>query len=129
MILTIRTDSDWAELGLFATVKNQHQLRWEAGRSLAETILVKIDELLDEAGTTYDQLTGIVVFKGPGSFTGLRIGATTGNAVAYAKELPIVGTTGEDWLYDGLALIGIGENHGQVVPEYGAEPNITKPKK
>jgi tRNA threonylcarbamoyladenosine biosynthesis protein TsaB len=35
-------------------------------------------------------IEGVVCFKGPGSFTGLRIGLTVGNALAYAQNIPVV---------------------------------------
>ena len=72
-------------------------------------------------------IKGLAVFTGPGSFTGLRIGITTMNTIAYALDIPIVGTTGDDWLADGLARLRAGENDRIVTPHYGKPPNITKP--
>jgi tRNA threonylcarbamoyladenosine biosynthesis protein TsaB len=69
------------------------------------------------------------VFQGPGSFTGLRIGITVANAIAYAQSVPIVGTRGEHWMADGIKRLQSGQNDTRVMPYYGADPNITKPGK
>ena len=74
-------------------------------------------------------ITGIVVFRGPGSFTGLRIGVTVANSLAYSRNVPIVGELGEDWAKKGISRIFAGESDDVVMPEYGGEANITAPRK
>lgn len=130
MIICIRTDS--AEVTLTLAQPNgkiAQELTWEAGRQLSDHLLTKLTDLLQAAEIGWDEVTGMVVFRGPGSFTGLRIGATVANSVAYIKELPIVGTTGNDWLDQGCQRLAAGEDDRQVIPLYGSAPNITKPKK
>ncbi len=77
----------------------------------------------------WPDVSGIIVFEGPGSFTGLRIGITVANTLAYGQGVPIVGAQGEDWIAKGLAQLAAGHNDTQVLPHYGAEAHITKPKK
>ncbi len=127
MKLALRTDSSDAELYLLnldGTVKQQKL--WPAGRTLARDLPGEIDGLIDGK---YSDVTGIIVFKGPGSFTGLRIGITVANALAYAENIPIIGTNGEDWLKSGLTQLASGADDKIVLPEYGAPANITAPKK
>lgn len=69
------------------------------------------------------------VYKGPGSFTGLRIGITVFNTLAYANTWPIVGVTGDDWRQLGVKRLENKENDEIVLPEYGGEANITTPRK
>ena len=40
---------------------------------------------------TSSKLTGIEVFKGPGSFTGLRVGVAIANALGAAMDIPVNG--------------------------------------
>lgn len=58
-----------------------------------QVILKKIDELFSTAEIGIDQLQGIIVCLGPGSFTGLRIGLAVAKGLAVGGNLPIVGVT------------------------------------
>ncbi len=128
-ILTIRTDKPEAELGLFDNGNKLAYSTWPAHRQLAETIHLKIKELLESQGRALDDLGGIAVYKGPGSFTGLRIGLSVANTLADSLKLPIVSETKDTWLENACARLEKGENEEIALPEYGAEPHITKPKK
>lgn len=130
MILTLRTDSPVAHIGLYA--KDGRQLSnhtWQADRQLARDLLGVIETQLAKNAASFATLSGIVVFEGPGSFTGLRIGLTVANTLAYAQNIPIVGAQGDDWIALGLAALQKGKNARIVLPHYGGEPNITQPKK
>ncbi len=58
-------------------------------RRHAGSLLPVIDRLLAQRGTTIGALEGIVVSDGPGSFTGLRVGATVAKALARARGLRV----------------------------------------
>jgi tRNA threonylcarbamoyladenosine biosynthesis protein TsaB len=129
LILTIKTDQMLAELGLFNGAEAIDKLQWEAHRTLADTIHLKIKELLDNNKLDWDKLGGIVGFAGPGSFTGLRIGLTVANALAYSLHIPIVATKNDDWQGQGIKQLLAGKNQKIAVPYYGQEANISTPKK
>jgi len=129
LILTIRTDKPEAEVGLFDNGAKLAYSAWPAHRQLAETIHVKIKELLESQGRRLADLNGIVAFRGPGSFTGLRIGLSVANALAYSLQVPIVAKSGADWLEAGTAAIAEGADEQAAIPEYGSPPHITPPKK
>jgi tRNA threonylcarbamoyladenosine biosynthesis protein TsaB len=128
MILTIRTDSPVAIVGLH-TPKGDQLLEdsWEAGRRLHNELISHIELILGQHQQSWNDLTGVIVFQGPGSFTGLRLGVTAANTIAYAQQIPVVGTQGKSWIKAGLTRLESQENDVQVLPEYGAEPHITKP--
>ena len=129
MILTIRTDKPEAEIGLHTPDGRElSYYTWPAHRQLAATLLSTIHAQLAIQKASFEQLTGIVVYKGPGSFTGLRIGITVANSLAYGLTIPIVGTLGEEWRQTGLAALASGKDDKQVLPEYGAEAHITLPR-
>lgn len=129
LTITIRTDKPEAELGLFDNGKKLEYLTWHAHRELSDTIHKKLDELLHAHDKALEDIGGIVAFQGPGSFTGLRIGLTVANALAYGLEVPIVAFAGEDWIAQGRQALQDGRNDQVALPEYGAEANITKQKK
>jgi tRNA threonylcarbamoyladenosine biosynthesis protein TsaB len=106
-----------------------HEHQWEAGRGLAKGLVAYIEEVVTEFGAFPDGIDGIIAFKGPGSFTGLRIGLTVLNTIANAQQIPIVGASGDSWLTDGLERLQQGENDQLVMPEYGSEPHITVARK
>lgn len=130
MILTLRTDKPDAEIGLFDGEGKLAYLVWPAHRQLAETVHVKIDEVLKSQDKNLNDISGIVVFKGPGSFTGLRIGLSVANALADSLKVPIIGLEGEElWLEKGLKALNSGQDDGIIMPEYGAPVHITAPNK
>src|ERR1700735_1347545 len=105
ILLTLRTDKPISELGLFDDQQLLTEESWEAHRELAETIHLKIESLLKSQAKDWSDLNGIVCYKGPGSFTGLRIGLSVGNGLAYGLNVPIVGSTGADWQQSGLKAL------------------------
>jgi tRNA threonylcarbamoyladenosine biosynthesis protein TsaB len=102
---------------------------WDAGRTLAKGLLQYLENKLADCDKSWSDISGIVAYKGPGSFTGLRIGLTVLNTFADSEKVPIVGTTGETWQTIGLSRLEASENDQLVMPEYGAEAHITTPRK
>jgi tRNA threonylcarbamoyladenosine biosynthesis protein TsaB len=129
LILVIRTDKPESELGLFDDLNQLAYKKWQAHHELAETIHTKALSLLKENSKNWHELSGIVVFKGPGSFTGLRIGIAFANTLSYALDIPIIGSMTSQWIDEGIRLLLENKNEKNIVPEYGAEVHITLPKK
>ena len=111
-------DGDW-----------RYDATWEANRELAKGLLSYIQTQLESHQKTWTDLTGLGVFKGPGSFTGLRIGITVLNTIADSENIPIVGETGDDWREKAIKRLTNNESDRIVLPEYGGEANITQPRK
>jgi tRNA threonylcarbamoyladenosine biosynthesis protein TsaB len=61
------------------------------GRSHASLLTVFIDELLNKKGIGTQDLDAVAVSKGPGSYTGLRIGVSVAKGIAYASSIPLIG--------------------------------------
>jgi tRNA threonylcarbamoyladenosine biosynthesis protein TsaB len=62
----------------------------EEGYTHAERLHSLIDSVIRVAGIPYSALDAIAVGKGPGSYTGLRIGVSTAKGLAYSLEKPLI---------------------------------------
>lgn len=129
LILSIRTDNPIAEIALHEDTTEVASIHWEAHRQLAETLHGKIKRILEGQEVLLSDIQGIVVYQGPGSFTGLRIGISVANALAASLPAAIVAASGEDWLADGIDELMNEEDRKVVLPEYGAPVHITQQKK
>lgn len=128
MILALDTSTPTCRVYIVSD-KATKEYEWEIGRGLADGILGYLRERLQENNFDWSEISAIAACKGPGSFTGLRIGLTVLNTIADTMDIPIIGETGEDWLERSLKRIELGESDELVMPLYGREPNITKPRK
>lgn len=76
-------------------------------RKQASRLVPVIRRVMEEAGVEGDALHGLVVGRGPGSFTGVRIAAATARGMAMALERPL-------WAWSSLAAAAA--SHGATVP-------------
>lgn len=129
MILAFKTNTPTCEMILYKNNKKLVEKKWEAGRQLSIRLPGELEDFLKENQFSWKDVKGIIVFQGPGSFTGLRIGITTANTIAYARGIPVIGIEGDNWIQDGLGKISKGEDDKIVLPHYGGPAHITKPKK
>jgi tRNA threonylcarbamoyladenosine biosynthesis protein TsaB len=60
-------------------------------RSHGSLLTPFMQEVLDEAGIRPEEVNAIAVSKGPGSYTGLRIGVSVTKGFAYASNIPVIG--------------------------------------
>jgi len=93
-----------------------------APRTQAEKLLPAIDKLLKAKKIKLNKLTKIIVANYGGSFTSLRIGVITANALAYALNIPVEAETKlrKNKEFSGYSI---------VEPVYDREPNIGISKK
>ena len=82
-----------------------------ASRRHAEYISATVDKALADAGMTMADVDAVAVAKGPGSFTGIRIGVAAAKGFAWGRELPLYGVS----TLEAMAL-GLGELEGLVCP-------------
>lgn len=91
------------------------QYSWPAKHDLAEKIFRYIHTKLQAQGYDWTDLTEIHFFAGPGSFTGLRIGAAIVNVLADQLDIPLFDQNGEP--------------HQLILPDYGRPAHISAPRK
>lgn len=128
MILLIDTSKPDCELTLYEN-GNYETVTWAANRELANDLLKFITKTLKEKRSKIQELNGLGVFEGPGSFTGLRIGVTVMNSLADALCIPVFGGRGDNWKSEIVKKIENKEKSSIVLPHYGSEAKITLPKK
>ena len=78
----------------------------------ASRLTLLISELLEETSLGFNDLAAVAVSKGPGSYTGLRIGVSTAKGLCYAKDLPLIGVD---------TLAGMAAGFAALYPDLGAE--------
>lgn len=105
--------------------ENSEDFQWEAGRTLARGLL----EYLQTKVGNFEKVSAIGIMRGPGSFTGLRIGMAVANTLADSLNVPIVGEVGDVWQQRALKRLSSGENDQVILPLYGSDAHITAPKK
>lgn len=128
MIILLDTSTPVCHLTLVEDGQ-QFKYQWQADRTLATGLLSFLEDKLGIHDKTLHDVSGVGVFCGPGSFTGLRIGITVLNTLADAQSIPIVGSIASDWQRDALARLASGQNDEMVLPFYGGDAHITTPRK
>lgn len=130
MIILLDTSTALCRLTLVSDDDEHHTYEWEAGRELARGLHAFLRDRLAEHGQEFADIAGIGAMKGPGSFTGLRIGLTVLNTLADTLHIPIVGVEMSDtWQDKALGRLASGESDRIVLPYYGREAIITQPRK
>jgi tRNA threonylcarbamoyladenosine biosynthesis protein TsaB len=70
----------------------------------ASNLTLFIEEAMQQAGLKFTDLDAIAVSKGPGSYTGLRIGVSTAKGLCYALDKPLIGINTLEMMAAGYKL-------------------------
>ncbi|MDE6507905.1 MAG: tRNA (adenosine(37)-N6)-threonylcarbamoyltransferase complex dimerization subunit type 1 TsaB [Alistipes sp.] len=89
-ILCIETGTDICSAGIARGGELVSLRESDEGRDHARKIGLFVDELLRETGIAPDELDAVAVGKGPGSYTGLRIGVSFAKGLCYGLGIPLV---------------------------------------
>ena len=106
LILCIETGTDICSVGLARDGELISLRESDEGRDHAKRLGVFVDELLRETGVMPDELDAVAVGKGPGSYTGLRIGVSFAKGLCYGLQIPLIAVCS----LDALAEVAI-EDH------------------
>lgn len=90
LILHIETATDICSVALSEGDRQLSLIESGQERSHAKLLNTFIRQAAEQAGLTLKDLHGVAVSKGPGSYTGLRIGVSTAKGLAYALEIPLL---------------------------------------
>jgi tRNA threonylcarbamoyladenosine biosynthesis protein TsaB len=87
MLLALETATDRASVAVGQSEGDAVETNMSGARRHAASLLPMLTTVLERAGATLDDLTAVVVADGPGSFTGLRVGAAVAKALVRARSL------------------------------------------
>ena len=90
MILCLETSTSVCSVALNESCCTLALRESEKQNAHSEKITTFIKEVMDTAGIDYPQLDAVAVSKGPGSYTGLRIGVSTAKGICYAADVPLM---------------------------------------
>ena len=131
-LFVFRKSSEESNLALWDGIKRYtKKIRETSGAR--KNILKEIDALLRTRKIIPKNLSGVIVYSGPGRFSFLRTSISLTNTFGYVLNIPVVGVeefeyiNGKDFFTVGLEKIRKVKIYIPVAPAYGKEPNITRP--
>lgn len=91
MLVAIDTATAYASLALHDGFQVRVEHTWESPRRHTVELLPRLVAALEQLELGAEHLSGVAVTRGPGSFTGLRVGMSVAKGLAMARRLPLVG--------------------------------------
>jgi len=107
LTLGIETATKVCSVALCDGVKPLASYEVNMGMTHSEGLLPQIAQMLERSGVAKKDLELIAVSRGPGSFTGLRIGLATAEALAYGLKLPMIAVSTTETLAYNLPIPGL----------------------
>ncbi len=104
MLLALDTSTSQAGLALYDG-RVRFETTWAAGRNHARQLMPAVRSALETIGADVQDLTALAAARGPGSFTGLRVGLAVARGLAFSLGLPLYGLTSLEVLAAGQGPI------------------------
>jgi tRNA threonylcarbamoyladenosine biosynthesis protein TsaB len=93
LLLALDTSTSVASVALFDGQRVLSETTWLAGREHSTRVLVTVQDALVRVARTPQDLTGLVVARGPGSFTGVRVALSVAKGICAGLSLPLWGVS------------------------------------
>ena len=90
LILSIETATKACSAALHEEGRLLARQELQIDKSHSSFLAPMIRELMDHAGKDMKALSAVAISKGPGSYTGLRIGTSTAKGICYALDIPLI---------------------------------------
>lgn len=98
MLLAVDTSTQQVGLSIHDGAQVLGEMNWRSKNHHTVEVAAAIEEIFKRTGVKRDQLTGLAVALGPGSFTSLRIGMALVKGLALSLHIPVVGLPTHDIL-------------------------------
>lgn len=98
MILAIDTATRSAGLAVHDGATVRAEFTWNTADHHTVELMPRVVDILAQIDVTIDQLSGLAISIGPGSFTGVRVGVAAAKGLALARHIPVVGVRSTDIL-------------------------------
>lgn len=91
MLLAIDTSTSFCGLAVYGSDGPVGSYAWRTGRNQSNQLLPAIESLLRLSRVEREELRGIGVATGPGSFTGVRVGLAAAKGLSLSLDIPLIG--------------------------------------
>ena len=111
LLLAFETSAKAASVALFEENTLLGEQYQNTGLTHSQTLMVMAEDLLKQCGKVPADVEAVAVANGPGSFTGVRIGAAAAKGFAWGRDIPLYGVS----TLEAMAL-GLGAYQGYICP-------------
>ena len=91
MEICIDTSTRYASVAISEEGHVLCEIAWKSIRNHSKELLPNLNFLLNKNAITVDQIESVIVTRGPGAFSALRVGMSTAKAFAAGNDIPVVG--------------------------------------
>ena len=102
LILAFETSAKAASVALLEPPRLLGEVYQNTGLTHSQTLLVMAENLLKQCGKTAQDVTAVAAAQGPGSFTGVRIGAAAAKGFSWGRDIPCYGVSTLEAMAEGL---------------------------
>jgi tRNA threonylcarbamoyladenosine biosynthesis protein TsaB len=92
-LLFLETATEVCSVALSKGIEIVSSVFSNTGNSHIEHLFPYIEQILEESACKMSELDGVALSIGPGSYTGLRIGASAAKGICYALNIPLIGVS------------------------------------
>ena len=104
LILAFETSAKAASVALLEPPRLLGEVYQNTGLTHSQTLLVMAENLLKQCGKTAQDVTAVAAAHGPGSFTGVRIGAAAAKGFSWGRYIPCYGVSTLEAMAEGLGV-------------------------
>lgn len=104
LILAFETSAKAASVALLEPPRLLGEIYQNTGLTHSQTLLVMAENLLKQCGKTAQDVTAVAAAHGPGSFTGVRIGAAAAKGFSWGRDIPCYGVSTLEAMAEGLGV-------------------------